>query len=126
LAAAEARDTVGTLASGWATRRLLVALVAARAGLADSARAIAMRVRRDSLSRTQRDAVDFGEAAVRAALGEQDAATRLLAEYLERRPTQRRLVARHPWFASLTPYAPFTTLVTRTATRESGRVAPRP
>jgi hypothetical protein len=46
-------------------------------------------------------AADYGEAHVRAMLGQTDDALRLLARYLNSFPIQRRQVARMPWFKSL-------------------------
>jgi hypothetical protein len=45
--------------------------------------------------------LDYGEAHVRALLGQNDDALRLLQSYLARFPIQRRQVARMPWFQSL-------------------------
>jgi serine/threonine-protein kinase len=97
---AEKRYSADVLRSGWATRRLFVAAIAARAGMRDSALAIVARVRADS-SGASSPATDYGEAHVRAMLGQTDDALRLLARYLNSFPIQRRQVARMPWFKSL-------------------------
>jgi TolB-like protein/tetratricopeptide (TPR) repeat protein len=101
LAAAESRDRGNMLASGWGTRRLLVAAVAARAGLGDSARAIVQRVRAASPTGTSAAAVDFGEAHVHALLQKPDQAMPLLERYLRQNPALRGQVRQSPWFASL-------------------------
>jgi TolB-like protein len=96
---AEKRYTADVLRTGWATRRLFVAAIAARAGMRDSALAIVTRVRADSSGAAA--AADYGEAHVRAILGQTDDALRLVARYLSSFPIQRRQVARMPWFKSL-------------------------
>jgi serine/threonine protein kinase/tetratricopeptide (TPR) repeat protein len=97
----ERRDTASVLISGWATRRLFVAAVAARAGLRDSALAIVARTRSGAPTAVPSTSLDYGEAHVRALLGQNDEAIRLLQSYLARFPIQRRQVARMPWFRSL-------------------------
>jgi serine/threonine-protein kinase len=98
---AEKRYTADVLSSGWAVRRLFVAAVAARAGLRDSALAIVKRTRAGMPSGASTAAADYGEAHVRALLGQRDDAIRLLDGYLAKNPNQRRVVARTPWFKSL-------------------------
>jgi serine/threonine-protein kinase len=101
LEASESRDRDNRLASGWGTRRLLVAAVAARAGLGDSALAIARRVRDASGNGPSAAAVDFGEAHVYALLRKPDSAMPLLERYLRQNPALRGQVRYSPWFASL-------------------------
>jgi TolB-like protein/tetratricopeptide (TPR) repeat protein len=101
LAASESRDAGNLLASGWGTRRLLVAAVAARAGLGDSALAIVQRVRAASRTGASAAAVDFGEAHVYALLQQPDRAMPLLERYLRENPALRGQVRHSPWFASL-------------------------
>lgn len=98
---AERRDTANMLQLGSATRRLFVAAVAARAGLRDSALAIVALARASLPKGASTVAADYGEAHVRALLGQNDEALRLLDSYLKRFPIQRRQVARMPWFRSL-------------------------
>lgn len=98
---AEKRYTQDVLQSGWATRRLFVAAVAAHAGLRDSALAIVSRVRTRTPASQSTAAADYGEAYVRTLLGQKDAAIALLERYLDAFPVQRRRVARLPWFRPL-------------------------
>ncbi len=99
---AERRDTAHVLQSGWVTNRLLVAAVAARAGLRDSAQAIVAATRRGMPSSGVSTTVaDYGEAHVLALLGDSSRALDLLERYLQRRPAMRRGVARSPWFKAL-------------------------
>lgn len=101
LAAAEARDEGQLLRSGWGTRRLLVAAVVARAGLADSARAIVAAVRRAPPTDAPPEQVDYGEAHVETLLGGRDRAIALLERYLAANPALRGQVRATPWFAPL-------------------------
>jgi tetratricopeptide (TPR) repeat protein len=68
--------------------QMLVAMALARAGLADSARAVAVRSRADATMDPPRELVSF-EAIVRTILGEKDAAIRLLGLYYATNPQQR-------------------------------------
>ncbi|MGI8547144.1 MAG: protein kinase domain-containing protein [Gemmatimonadaceae bacterium] len=83
-------------------RRMVAALVLARAGQRDSARAVAALARRevgdDPVARID---FDYDEARLRMALGERDATLRLLTEYLAARPTLKPYVVRDPLFAGL-------------------------
>jgi len=101
LGASESRDRGNMLASGWGTRRLLVAAVAARAGLGDSALAIVQRVRAASPVGVSTAAADFGEAHVQTLLQKPDQAIPLLERYLRENPALRGQVRHSPWFASL-------------------------
>ncbi len=101
LAQSEARDSSHVLAAGWATRRLLVAAVAARAGLADSAEHIVRLVRAAPSAPGAGDQTDYGEAHVLSLLGRTDAAVRLLERYLRANPAWRGQVRQSPWFAAL-------------------------
>lgn len=67
---------------------MLVAMALARAGLADSARAVAARSRADANMDPPRELVSF-EAIVRTMLGEKDEAIRLLGIYYATNPQQR-------------------------------------
>src|SRR5215216_3335800 len=60
--------------------QMLVAMALARAGLADSANAVAIRSRADATTDPPRELVSF-EAIVRTILGQKDEAIRLLANY---------------------------------------------
>jgi serine/threonine protein kinase/tetratricopeptide (TPR) repeat protein len=78
-------------------RQLMVAIILARTGQADSARAVARRARADVSKGSDLDMdVRYEEAFLRLTLGEREAATSMLAEYLGARPSLRGLVARHP------------------------------
>jgi eukaryotic-like serine/threonine-protein kinase len=103
----EARDSANLLVSGWGTRRLLVAAVAARAGLADSARAIVASVRTNAPATVPADQLDYGEAHVCALLGDTAGALPLLARYLRANPALRGQVRYSPWFAALRSDAQF-------------------
>src|SRR5690606_37546631 len=98
LATSEARDSSNVLSQGWGTRRLLVAAIAARAGLHDSARAIAAAVRDSATSGAAALQADYGEAYVRTLLGEHDVAVRLLDNFLAANPALRGQVRHTPWF----------------------------
>ncbi|MEO7363479.1 MAG: serine/threonine-protein kinase [Gemmatimonadaceae bacterium] len=98
---AEARDSLNLLSSGWATRRLLVAAIAARAGLRDSALEIVQRTRTADASKLSADNTDYGEAHVRTLLGQPDLALPLIARYLSNNPAYASGVREHPWFAAL-------------------------
>jgi DNA-binding SARP family transcriptional activator/TolB-like protein/tetratricopeptide (TPR) repeat protein len=83
-------------------RRMLVARVAARAGLADSARAVSMRARaevRGDPAQEGSQAAD--EAYVRLLLGERDSAIALLARHLRAQPRLRAQVASNVKFRAL-------------------------
>ena len=101
LDAAEKRYTADVLQSGWATRRMFVAAVAAHAALRDSALAIVARTRAAMPRSGSTASADYGEAHVRALLGQTDEAIALLERYLSSYPIDRRRVARMPWFKSL-------------------------
>lgn len=101
LEAGERRDSLNLLVTGWGTRRLLVAAVAARAGLADSARSIAARVRAAESTAAGATQNDYSEAYVQTLLGRSDLAITLLARYLNAQPSQRGAVRSTPWFAKL-------------------------
>lgn len=83
-------------------RRMMAALISARAGDRDSARAVIAwathEVGNDSSARLD---LDYDEASVRLALGQPDVALRLLSEYAAARPALRAYIARDPHFAAL-------------------------
>lgn len=87
-------------------RRALVAAVLARAGAADSARALLARTR--AAAERDRDAqlsLNYDEAYVRLWLGEREVARRLLDELTAARPALRSFIARDPLFRDLAPAA---------------------
>ena len=110
LEATEMRDSLHQIAAGWGTRRLLVAAIVARAGLADSARAIVRSVRAAKESQIAPDNIDFGEAHVHAILNEPALAIQLLERYVRNNPALRGQVREHPWFANLRSMPQFITL----------------
>jgi serine/threonine-protein kinase len=73
--------------------QMLVALALARAGLADSARAVAVRARGDATIDPTRDQAYY-EALVRIQLGDQDEAIRLLSTYVAANPQMREGIAK--------------------------------
>jgi eukaryotic-like serine/threonine-protein kinase len=82
--------------------QMLVAMALARAGLADSARAVAERSRADAEMDPPRELVSF-EAIVHTILGDKDEAIRLLGRYFATNPQQRSSNDRDEtwWFQSL-------------------------
>lgn len=113
LSRSEARDSSNMLVTGWGTRRLLVAAVAARAGLPDSARAIIAQVRSAPASAPALLQNDYGEAYVQMLLGNHDSAIALLDRYVRARPSARSVVRSSPWFTPLREDARFTELLER-------------
>lgn len=101
LAASEAQDRRNLLAAGWGTRRLLVAAVAARAGLRDSALAIVAHVRANPQTGAAGALIDYGDAHVQALLNRPDEALVRLERYLQENPALRGQVRHSPWFAAL-------------------------
>jgi hypothetical protein len=83
-------------------RRMTAAVVSARAGQTDSARAvIAWAKRQVGTDSSARIDLDYDEANVRIALGEPEIAYTLLAEYAAARPTLKSYIARDPRFTAL-------------------------
>jgi hypothetical protein len=95
------RDSAHVLANGAPTRHLLVAAIAARAGLRDSALAITQRVRAELRSGASTASVDYGEAYVQTLLDRPELALPLLDRYLAAVPAQRAQVRTSPWFTKL-------------------------
>ena len=73
--------------------QMLVALALARAGLPDSARAVAVRARGDATTDPTRDQALY-EAMVRAQLGDHDEAIQLLSTYVAANPQMRDGIAK--------------------------------
>ncbi|MBI3975445.1 MAG: hypothetical protein HY334_03550 [Armatimonadetes bacterium] len=107
----EQRDSGNLLATGWAVRRLMVAAVLARAGLADSARNVLRTTRAGVPSAALLPRLGLYEAFVHTELGERDEALSRLGEFLGTYPQQRSYVANTRWFAPLRGDPRFTTLV---------------
>ena len=82
--------------------QMLVAMALARAGLKDSARAVAARSRADATMDPPRELVSF-EALVQTLLGDKDEAIRLLGVYFASNPQQRTSVDRDEswWYRDL-------------------------
>ena len=82
--------------------RMMAALISARAGERDSARAvIAWATRKIGNDPSERLDLDYDEASVRLALGQPEVALQLLSEYAAARPALRSYIARDPHFAAL-------------------------
>ena len=91
-------DTLGFAAVTWTWRRMLVAAVAARARLKDSARAV---LRRTESERGNRPIADIPRAYVLLLLGDRAAALNALRTYTVTRPADSQFIASHPWFREL-------------------------
>lgn len=92
------------------TTQMAVAAVLARAGLRDSALAVANRARADEAEDPARE-MEYFEAFVRTLARDESTAVELLASYLSASPGQRSEVARTWWFDSLHDRADFRALV---------------
>jgi TolB-like protein/tRNA A-37 threonylcarbamoyl transferase component Bud32 len=104
----ERTDSTGTSQYTWSFRRMMVAAVIARAGMRDSARAV---VRRTGTERGSRPSAALAEAYVRVLLGENDEALRLISLHLAESPSDRAVIANHPWFQKLHENNRFATLI---------------
>ena len=95
-------------------RRMMAAVVSARAGQKDSARAVAARARalvgKDRVLSTD---IKYDDAYLHLVLGEQAEAVRLLSDYLTKRPRSVDLVSKHPRWESLRSNAGFRELIKR-------------
>ncbi|MGH7550222.1 MAG: adenylate/guanylate cyclase domain-containing protein [Gemmatimonadota bacterium] len=92
------------------TMEMGVATVLARAGLPDSALAVAQRARGNPAIDPARELMYF-EAFTRTVAGQEESAVELLEAYLEASPGQRREVAVTWWFDSLSDRPDFRALV---------------
>jgi TolB-like protein len=92
--------------------QMLVSIALARAGLADSAKAVALRSRGDATIDPTRDLLQL-EAVTRVILGEKDEALRLLSTYVAANPQLRAAMARDEtwWFKDLRDDPRYKTLV---------------
>jgi tetratricopeptide (TPR) repeat protein len=95
--ALEVADSAGIFASQWGAFRMLVAMVAARSGLSDSATAIMGAVHAGGAAHPG-SSFRAEEARVRLLLGRREEAVRLLAEELRDDPLGRGKLLRSPWF----------------------------
>ncbi|MEO7366878.1 MAG: protein kinase [Gemmatimonadaceae bacterium] len=93
-------------------RRMLAAVVSARAGQKDSARAVAARAR-SNIGNTPILVTDlkYDDAFLQLTLGDRSAALKLLSEYLSERPSRVGVVAKHPRWKPLRGNKAFTDLV---------------
>jgi eukaryotic-like serine/threonine-protein kinase len=91
--------------------RMLVAMALVRAGLPDSARAVAEKARGDASVDPTRD-LAYYEALVRTLLSDQDEAIRLLSTYVAANPQMRASIGKDQtwWFRDLRNNAKFKTL----------------
>ncbi len=103
----EQRPELGELRKRWFYFRMLIATIAARAGLADSARAIIRSAEADSAAPAPPDAWRAQKAHFELLLGDTTRAIQLLAEYLQAKPQERQRVKEHPWFRSLNEHPEF-------------------
>jgi hypothetical protein len=91
-------DTTKIFASSWASRQSYVAAILARAGMADSARAVMARTQRELNGRPRAFVV---EAYVDVLLGDRESAIGVLSEMVQADARSRIGLARNPWFKSL-------------------------
>jgi serine/threonine-protein kinase len=95
-------------------RRMMAAVVSARAGQKDSARAVAARARafvgNDRVLSTD---LKYDDAFLQVALGDEPAALRLLSEYLTERPSLANLVSKHHRWSPLQDNGDFHELIRR-------------
>jgi TolB-like protein len=94
----ERRDTLRILVPTWGYRRLMVAAILARGGVADSARHILAVVR--AIASSKRSTLST-EAYVQLLLGDRDGALASLSAYLRATPFARAQIANNPWFQAL-------------------------
>jgi tetratricopeptide (TPR) repeat protein len=94
--------------AGWAGGRLLAAGVLARAGLADSARAVVADVRAGAGDDPW---LDYYEANARVQLGDTTRAVQLLGSFLEALPSRRSYIANDWWWRPLRDDPRFRALV---------------
>jgi hypothetical protein len=96
--------------------QLMVAMALARAGMADSARAVALRARADATIDPGRELLYF-EAMLRNMLGDRDEALRLVGVYLATNPQDRESMAKDEswWWQGLRDDPRFKTLVGNTS-----------
>lgn len=108
LARIERTDSTSPVIGTWSFRRTMIAAILARAGLRDSARAVIRRVHSE---RGNRPSANLPEAYVWVLLGDYDEALRLLSIHLAASPSERAIIANHPWFRKLRSDSRFARLV---------------
>ncbi|MFN8582589.1 MAG: hypothetical protein U0163_16645 [Gemmatimonadaceae bacterium] len=97
----ESSALASVYASQWGYARYLVAAIAARAGLADSARAIVRDTRTGLQADATRDPALVEEAYAALLLGDRIGASRILGRVVRERPEERLRLTRSPWFRTL-------------------------
>jgi len=106
----EARDTADLMAMGWGVRRMLVAAILARGGMADSAREV-IKMTRAQAAPPVRQTLDLYDAYVQTELGDHQGAIRALRAHLQAFPQLRDYVAHARWFVPLHADTAFKKLV---------------
>ncbi|MGH7538567.1 MAG: protein kinase domain-containing protein, partial [Gemmatimonadales bacterium] len=106
----DVRDSANVLGS-WAFRRLMVAAVLARSGIADSAKSVMRAVRGSAPNPALLDGIELFEAYVYELLGERETALHALQTFVGANPQSRTYVARTRWFEPLRGDSRFQALV---------------
>ncbi len=101
LARLEGSALANVYASQWAYARFLIAAVAARAGLTDSARSMLTSTRAGVLADPSREPARAAEAYVTLLLGDRAQASEILSRLVREQPRERLRIARSPWFRQL-------------------------
>jgi eukaryotic-like serine/threonine-protein kinase len=94
----------------WPNHHLMVAMILARAGMGDSARAVVTGVNRRLVGDSARADIGYDEAYVWLLLNERSQALASLARYVRSHPQDRAYVAESPWFRSIQGDPGFQTL----------------
>lgn len=94
------------LAPRWAFMRYMVGMVAARAGMTDSARAVLRSTKLGLAGSPTRDPSLQEEAYLQLLLGDHATAAQVLGEQLRQEPRLRVRVAQSPWFKALVAERP--------------------
>jgi tetratricopeptide (TPR) repeat protein len=97
----------------WPNHHLMAAMVAARAGLTDSARAVIQAVHQRLPAPDGAEAIAFDEAYVWLLLGDRARALERLRYYVATHPEDRTYVGESPWFRSLRGDGFFDSLTSR-------------
>jgi len=98
------------MAMGWGVRRMLVAAILARGGMADSAREV-IKMTRAQAAPPVRQTLDLYDAYVQTELGDHQGAIRALRAHLQAFPQLRDYVAHARWFVPLHADTAFKKLV---------------
>jgi serine/threonine-protein kinase len=103
-------DSIPRVRESWPHRRLLVAAILARAGRADSARAV-IQSTYEALPENDSTHLHFFDAYVRTLLGDHDRALDLLRNIIRDDPQSKSTIEQHPWFRALHDLPEFQALV---------------